>query len=304
MDVRPASSSNPKIPGMDFSGTIHSLGSAVDGTRFQIGDQVFGLAMDIAGKGTMQQYLAIKPAPPGDEQASHVFINKPEGLTHAQAAALPLVYSTIYTGFVHYGHLALPSRATGNEDARPAPRGEGKSVLILGGSGGTGSLAIQFARQIPEVGGRIVTSCSAKNAGFVKTLSAAEVGSPPFHRRGLQILIVLVGQVIDYTSQDVVEAALNSPYAPFDLVFDCVGGADFIPHLDKLLVHDEADPKRGMYVTIVGDSKSSLHSPASRGRVVDETFPPRGFQGLDGRPHHERLEPRTETTQQVRLYDT
>lgn len=259
MDVQPASPSNPKVPGMDFSGTIHSLGSAVDSSRFHVGDEVFGLAMDITGKGTMQQYVAMKPAPPGDEQASHVFIKKPEGLTHTQAAALPLVYSTIYTGFIHHGHLTYPSRATHNEDtqARTASDGgKGKSVLILGGSGGTGSLAIQFARQIPEVGGRIVTSCSAKNAGFVKTLGAAEVCSLLPHCIGLQSLIALLQQVIDYTSQDVVEAALNSKYAPFDLVFDCVGGADFIPHLDKLLVHDEADPKRGMYVTIVGDSKS------------------------------------------------
>lgn len=51
------------------------------------------------------------------------------------------------------------------------------------------------------------------------------------------------------------EGALNSQYAPFDLVFDCVGGADLIPHLDKLLVNDQEDPKRGMYVTIVGDSE-------------------------------------------------
>ena len=51
------------------------------------------------------------------------------------------------------------------------------------------------------------------------------------------------------------EAALKSEYAPFDLVFDCVGGADFIPHLDKLLVNDPEDSKRGMYVTIVGDSE-------------------------------------------------
>jgi NADPH:quinone reductase-like Zn-dependent oxidoreductase len=179
MDVAPASPSNPKVPGMDFSGTIYSLGSGIDSSRFAVGAQVFGLAMDVTGKGTMQQYLAMKPAPPGDEQASHVFVRKPEGLTHVQAAALPLVYSTIYTGFVHHGHLTYPSNATHNEDAQPTAGGKGKSVLILGGSGGTGTMAIQFAKQIPEVGGRIVTSCSAKNTSFVKTLGAAEVRSLP-----------------------------------------------------------------------------------------------------------------------------
>lgn len=256
MDVEPASRSNPKVPGMDFSGTIHSVGSEVDTSRFNVGDEVFGLAMDITGKGTMQQYLAIKPAPADDSQQSHVFIKKPPQLTHTQAAALPLVYSTIYTGFIYHGHLTYPSRVTHNEDARPTTGDKGKSVLILGGSGGTGSMAIQFAKQIPEVGGRIVTSCSSKNADFVKTLGAAEVCyvASRCHLPS-DIVTSFVTQAIDYTSQNVVEAALNSQYAPFDLVFDCVGGADLIPHLDKLLVNDPADPKRGMYVTIVGDSK-------------------------------------------------
>lgn len=174
MDVEPASPTNPKIPGMDFSGTIHAVGSKVDKSRFAVGDEVFGLAMDITGKGTMQQYLAMTPAPAGDEQGSHVVIKKPESLTPTQAAALPLVYSTIYTGFVHYGHLTYPSNATHNQ-APSTTSGKEKSVLILGGSGGTGSMAIQFAKQIPEVAGRIVTSCSGKNADFVKSLGAAEV---------------------------------------------------------------------------------------------------------------------------------
>ncbi|KAJ9120292.1 hypothetical protein QFC22_003192 [Naganishia vaughanmartiniae] len=181
--LQPASSGNPKTPGMDFSGTIHAVGTSVDPARFQIGDEVFGLAMDIMGKGTLQQYLAMTPAPADGTQGSHVVIKKPAGLTHVQAAALPLVYSTIYTGFVHYGHLTYPSEATHNEkqqqQQQQQPVGkEGKSVLILGGSGGTGSMAIQFAKQIPEVNGRIVTSCSAKNASFVKSLGAAEVRRP------------------------------------------------------------------------------------------------------------------------------
>lgn len=178
MQVEPASPSNPKVPGMDFSGTIHAVGTSVDPSRFKIGDEVFGLAMDITGKGTLQQYLAMTPSPADGTQGSHVVIKKPEGLTHVQAAALPLVYSTIYTGFVHHGHLTYPSAATHNEQqTQQLGKKEGKSVLVLGGSGGTGSLAIQFANQIPEVNGRIVTSCSAKNASFVKSLGAAEVRS-------------------------------------------------------------------------------------------------------------------------------
>lgn len=51
-------------------------------------------------------------------------------------------------------------------------------------------------------------------------------------------------------------AALYSAHAPFAVVLDCVGGSDLIPHLDHLLLDDESAPELGIYVTIVGDSKS------------------------------------------------
>ncbi|KAJ9103640.1 hypothetical protein QFC19_004215 [Naganishia cerealis] len=276
MDVQPASPSNPKVPGMDFSGTIHAVGSNIDSSRFKIGDEVFGLALDVMGNGTLQQYLAMTPAPADDSAHSHVVLKKPSQLTHVQAAALPLVYSTIYTGFVHHGHLTYPSEATHNQQQPTSQPPEnrhsnGKSVLVLGGSGGTGTMAIQFAKQIPEVNGRIVTTCSAKNASFVKSLGAAEVRSFQIFRRALTRALLLATalitylhvKVIDYTTQDVLEAALNSQYAPFDLVYDCVGGADLISHLDKLLVNDAEDPKRGVYVTIVGDKtgRDSMGGP-------------------------------------------
>jgi NADPH:quinone reductase-like Zn-dependent oxidoreductase len=66
-------------------------------------------------------------------------------LSFTDAGALPLVYCTVYTALVNYGKLPFD----------PAPADVGKrSVLILGGSSGTGSVGIQLAKRM---GLRVVT---------------------------------------------------------------------------------------------------------------------------------------------------
>jgi NADPH:quinone reductase-like Zn-dependent oxidoreductase len=62
-------------------------------------------------------------------------------------------------------------------------------------------------------------------------------------------------KIIDYRTQSVVEEALVSKYAPYAVVLDCVGGTDFIPYLDHLIMHDPEAPHLGVYLTIVGDSE-------------------------------------------------
>jgi NADPH:quinone reductase-like Zn-dependent oxidoreductase len=80
-----------------------------------------------------------------------------------EAAAIPLVYSTVYGALVEAGK--LPFNPSTNE------RGT-RSVLILGGSSGTGNVAIQLAK---KMGLRVVTSCSGRNVEFVKGQGADEV---------------------------------------------------------------------------------------------------------------------------------
>lgn len=105
----------------------------------------------------MQEYICL----PG----SSAICRRPSGLSSEQAAAIPLVYLTVYTALVMYGKLPF-SPAPADKDKR--------SVLILGGSSGTGNVAIQLAK---KMGLRVVTSCSGKNAAFVKSLGADEVRS-------------------------------------------------------------------------------------------------------------------------------
>ena len=92
---------------------------------------------------------------------------KPAGFSHVQAAALPLVYLTAYTALVEYGKLPF----------EPDPREIGKrTVLVLGGSSGTGSIAVQLAQ---KMGCKVVTTCSERNFDLVKKLGADEVRSVP-----------------------------------------------------------------------------------------------------------------------------
>ena len=88
-------------------------------------------------------------------------------MSWAEAAALPLVYSTVYGCLVEVGKLPFEPRAE--------ERGK-RSVLILGGSSGTGNVAIQLAK---KMGLRVVTTCSEKNREFVTSLGADEVDLSP-----------------------------------------------------------------------------------------------------------------------------
>jgi NADPH:quinone reductase-like Zn-dependent oxidoreductase len=107
------------------------------------------------GNGSLQEYVAVSASAP--------FVKKPEGLSWTDAAALPLAYGTVYTALINYGRLAF----------KPHPAEVGRrSVLILGGSSGTGSMGIQLAK---KMGLKVVTTCSGKNTEFVKKLGADEV---------------------------------------------------------------------------------------------------------------------------------
>lgn len=166
----------PNVPGSDFSGIIHAAGKR---SQWTAGQEVHGMSMtmdgqydmsrDIAkslavgltwpvGNGTLQQYLKIP--------SSSAISPKPSSMSWTEAAAIPLVYSTVYGVLVEAGRLPF--------NPKPEER-EQRSVLILGGSSGTGNVAIQLAK---TMGLRVVTTCSMKNHAFVKELGADEVGFP------------------------------------------------------------------------------------------------------------------------------
>jgi reticulon-4-interacting protein 1, mitochondrial len=85
----------------------------------------------------------------------------------------------------------------------------GQSVFINGGSGGVGLYAVQIARNIVGETGKVVASCSSRNAELVKENGA--------------------DQVIDYTAVDLPRYLSDTfKFARFDLILDCIGSDDLL----------------------------------------------------------------------------
>ena len=158
----------PYILGRDFSGVVSAVGPNTP--DFAIGDAVFGV-LDRGIEGTYAEKLATKAA---------IIARKPDWLGHIEAAAMGLAGLTATWAI---------------EDTAKLRRGE--TILIHGGAGGVGAVAVQLAHHI---GAKVISTASASNHGYVKS-------------RGAE-------QVIDYNAQDFTKVAGSC-----DVVFDTVGGA-------------------------------------------------------------------------------
>jgi NADPH:quinone reductase-like Zn-dependent oxidoreductase len=130
--------SNP-VPGLDAAGTVVAVGSAV--TRFSVGDEVFGF-----GRGSFAQYAAARE----DKLAV-----KPQNLSFAQAAVIPVSASTALQALSDHGRVA-----------------QGQRVLIIGASGGVGSYAIQIAKAIDA---EVTGVASTAKLDLVRSLGADHV---------------------------------------------------------------------------------------------------------------------------------
>ena len=133
----------PGIPGHEVSGVVER--TAPDVTDHQPGDEVYGLA-DFPRDGAAAEFAAV--------QAANLAF-KPRSILHGQAAALPLSALTAWQALFEHAHLLA-----------------GQRVLILGGAGGVGSLAVQLARWR---GARVLATASARNMAFVRSLGADDV---------------------------------------------------------------------------------------------------------------------------------
>lgn len=166
----------PAVLGMDFAGVVEAVGAGVD--AFAVGDEVYGCAGGLADlQGALAEYMAVD---------AKLIAHKPKSLTMREAAALPLVGITAYEGLVRAGC------------------GAGQTVLVHGGAGGVGHVAIQLARHF--------------GAEVFATGSGAEK---------LEVIKALGATPIDYRANTVADyVAAHTDGAGFDLVFDSVGGAN------------------------------------------------------------------------------
>lgn len=165
----------PAILGIDVAGTVAAIGDGVD--AFAIGDQVYGMAGGIAGiPGSLAEY--------GVFDADLLAI-VPENLSLREAAALPLVFITAWEGLVDRAHVKA-----------------GDTVLVHGGAGGVGHMAVQIA--------------VALGATVYATGSAAS----------RDIIVAMGAHFIDYRSSTVEEyVADHTAGLGFDIVYDTVGGS-------------------------------------------------------------------------------
>lgn len=186
----------PFTIGGDLSGVVTAVGEEVN--NFKIGDEVFGQSYNFGGSsGSMAQFAAAN---------IDSIAQKPANIDHNQAASLPLVGSSAIQALED--HMNLQS---------------GQKILIHGGAGGIGSIAIQLAKHL---GAYVATTASAKDIDFVKGLGA--------------------DKVIDYT-QEKFEEKLSG----FDAVYDTVDG-DTTERSFKVL------KKRGILVSMLGKPSEEL----------------------------------------------
>ena len=157
----------PFTLGQDFSGTVEKVGSSVKG--FKVGDDVYGRPS--ADKdGSYAEFIEVK--------ANEVAL-MPKTITYDEAATIPVAGTTAWETLINKAKIQ-----------------KGQSVLILGASGGVGSMAVQIAK---NKGCHVIGTTSNANFDFVRNLGCDEV--------------------IDYTSQD-----LSERLRDIDVVLDTVGG--------------------------------------------------------------------------------
>jgi NADPH:quinone reductase-like Zn-dependent oxidoreductase len=165
----------PAILGLDVAGTVEIVGAGVGG--FRPGDEVYGMVGGVGGRqGTLAGFAAVD---------AELLAPKPANLSMRAAAALPLIFITAWEGLVD----------------RAAVRA-GQKVLIHGGAGGVGHVAVQIAKAF---GADVFATGSEHSRGYIEQLGAT---------------------FIDYraeTVEDYVRRCTGG--AGFDLIYDTVGGA-------------------------------------------------------------------------------
>ncbi|MFF5086659.1 zinc-binding dehydrogenase [Streptomyces niveus] len=181
----------PAVIGNDVSGVVVGTGPGAD--DFRPGDEVWYLAPVFTGQGTYAEFHVVDQA---------VVARKPAGLSHVEAAGLALVGMTAWEGLVERAGLRV-----------------GERVLVHGGAGGVGSVAVQLASAL---GAEVVTTARARDHEFVTGLGA--------------------DLAIDFSAGDYVPQV--RALGGVDVVLDTVGG-------DTLSRSPEILADRGRVVSIV-----------------------------------------------------
>lgn len=163
----------PAILGWDMAGVVEDRGFGA--RRFNIGDEVFAYARRlVVEKGTYAEYISIPEC---------YLAAKPKSISFEDAASVPLVGLTAYQSLHEKGKIKA-----------------GQIVLILGASGGVGSMAVQLSK---VVGARVVALASEVNRDYLLSIGA--------------------DQFVNYKDEDWVSKFFKLYSEKADFVFDCIG---------------------------------------------------------------------------------
>ena len=238
----------PAVLGCDGAGVVARAGNAC--TRFKAGDEVYFFNGGLGGEqpGTYAQYTTVHES---------YLAAKPALASMQQAAALPLVLITAWEALVF--RAAIEAR---------------QCVLIHGGAGGVGHIAIQLARFLRA---RIATTVSSdEKARFVEKLGAE--------------------RAINYRTDDFVTATLAWTGGDgADVVLDTVGGATFLRSIEATRLY-------GRLVTLLATPIDTTHANKARARNLLI-----GYEGMAApaaaRNHRARLAQTRILEQGARLFD-
>eukprot|EP01129_Flabellula_baltica_P007846 TRINITY_DN3070_c0_g2_i1.p1 TRINITY_DN3070_c0_g2~~TRINITY_DN3070_c0_g2_i1.p1 ORF type:complete len:359 (+),score=84.60 TRINITY_DN3070_c0_g2_i1:143-1219(+) len=197
----------PMIPCFDFAGEVAAIGSKCE--RLKVGDEVYGVTKVRRGK---QQGAAAEYT----KTLESCCAIKPEGLSFSEAASVPIVGLTAYQALNDLLH-------------------EGCKILILGGSGGMGSFAIELAKCF---------SCDITATGSTRNVEMLQnIG---------------VDRIINYELEQWYKILKGEEY---DVVYDCVGEEKSYKKARKVLKED------GHFISVVEDDE---HEPSFPSRVSKE----------------------------------
>lgn len=220
----------PAVLGLDLAGVVEAVGDGVGG--FSSGDEVYGLTGGVGDlQGSLAEYAAVD---------ARLLAHKPAALTLREAAALPLVAITAWEGLVDRADVSAEDK-----------------VLVHGGAGGIGHVAIQIAR---AHGAEVFATGSPSSLAAIE-----ELGATP----------------IDYTSTDVHEyVAAHTGGEGFDVVFDTVGGATLDASFAAVRIYT------GHVVSALGWGTHSLAPLSFRGATYSGVFSLLPMLTGNGRDHH------------------
>jgi len=232
-----ARTSVPAILGIDMAGVVEEVGEDVPGfaSGFAPGDEVYGMTGGVGNvQGSLAEYAAVDAA---------LLAPKPRNLTFREAAAVPLSFITAWEGLMDRAHT-----------------GPGKTVLVHGGSGGVGHIAVQLA---VAAGATVYATDRGSSAALIQSY-----GARPIHFTKMTV----EEYVREYTDGE-----------GFDIVFDSVGGGVLDDSFRAVKIYD------GHVLSILGWGTHSLAPLSFRGATYSGVFTLIPLISGKGRPHHGQI---------------